>query len=60
MSTYKSTMVFVTCGVTEVSWTVSLLLKIVHCVHPQNELWLSDDFGSNWKKIHDMVCLVKW
>uniref|UniRef100_A0A3P8U071 Sortilin n=1 Tax=Amphiprion percula TaxID=161767 RepID=A0A3P8U071_AMPPE len=25
-----------------------------------NELWLSEDFGSNWKKIHDMVCLVKW
>lgn len=25
-----------------------------------NELWLSQDFGSNWKKIHDMVCLVKW
>lgn len=25
-----------------------------------NELWLSNDFGSNWKKIHDMVCLVKW
>uniref|UniRef100_A0A673CT32 Sortilin n=1 Tax=Sphaeramia orbicularis TaxID=375764 RepID=A0A673CT32_9TELE len=24
-----------------------------------NELWLSQDFGSNWKKIHDMVCLVK-
>nr|XP_040049590.1 sortilin 1b [Gasterosteus aculeatus aculeatus] len=25
-----------------------------------NELWLSEDFGNNWKKIHDMVCLVKW
>lgn len=25
-----------------------------------NELWLSEDLGSNWKKIHDMVCLVKW
>ncbi|XP_032377305.1 sortilin 1b [Etheostoma spectabile] len=24
------------------------------------ELWLSEDFGSNWKKIHDTVCLVKW
>ncbi|XP_068453032.1 sortilin 1b [Clinocottus analis] len=24
------------------------------------ELWLSEDFGSNWKKLHDMVCLVKW
>ncbi|KAM8753841.1 sortilin 1b [Acanthopagrus schlegelii] len=26
----------------------------------KNELWLSEDFGSNWKKLHDMVCLVKW
>ncbi|XP_056278378.1 sortilin 1b [Pseudoliparis swirei] len=25
-----------------------------------NELWLSEDVGNNWKKIHDMVCLVKW
>lgn len=25
-----------------------------------NELWLSQDFGSKWKKIHDTVCLVKW
>ncbi|XP_034000800.1 sortilin 1b [Trematomus bernacchii] len=25
-----------------------------------NELWLSEDFGSNWKKIQDTVCLVKW
>ncbi|XP_008294333.1 sortilin 1b [Stegastes partitus] len=25
-----------------------------------NELWLSEDFGTNWKKIHTMVCLVKW
>ncbi|XP_037540424.1 sortilin 1b [Nematolebias whitei] len=24
------------------------------------ELWLSQDFGTTWKKIHDMVCLVKW
>uniref|UniRef100_A0A3Q3KGR0 VPS10 domain-containing protein n=1 Tax=Monopterus albus TaxID=43700 RepID=A0A3Q3KGR0_MONAL len=24
-----------------------------------NELWLSEDFGNDWKKIHDMVCLVK-
>nr|XP_057940422.1 sortilin-like isoform X1 [Doryrhamphus excisus] len=26
----------------------------------KDELWLTEDFGSNWKKIHDMVCLVKW
>uniref|UniRef100_A0AAY5KBC2 Sortilin n=1 Tax=Esox lucius TaxID=8010 RepID=A0AAY5KBC2_ESOLU len=25
-----------------------------------NELWLSDDFGKNWRKIHEMVCLFKW
>ncbi|XP_036386861.1 sortilin isoform X2 [Megalops cyprinoides] len=24
------------------------------------DLWVSVDFGENWKKIHDMVCLVKW
>ncbi|TKS77504.1 Sortilin Precursor [Collichthys lucidus] len=33
-------------------------------IGPENsgkyELWLSEDFGSNWKKVHDMVCLVKW
>ncbi|XP_068608821.1 sortilin 1b [Brachionichthys hirsutus] len=23
-------------------------------------LWLSEDFGSTWKKIQDKVCLVKW
>uniref|UniRef100_A0A3P9PIZ7 Sortilin 1b n=1 Tax=Poecilia reticulata TaxID=8081 RepID=A0A3P9PIZ7_POERE len=25
-----------------------------------NELWLSEDFGRNWKKIPDTVCLFKW
>ncbi|XP_038871843.1 sortilin-like isoform X2 [Salvelinus namaycush] len=24
------------------------------------ELWLSEDFGSTWRKIHDSVCLVRW
>uniref|UniRef100_A0A8K9XIK4 Sortilin 1b n=1 Tax=Oncorhynchus mykiss TaxID=8022 RepID=A0A8K9XIK4_ONCMY len=24
-----------------------------------NELWLSEDFGEKWRKIHDMVCLAK-
>ncbi|KAJ8260285.1 hypothetical protein GJAV_G00179210 [Gymnothorax javanicus] len=24
------------------------------------DLWISQDFGENWKKIHEMVCLVKW
>uniref|UniRef100_A0A8C7JH61 Sortilin 1b n=1 Tax=Oncorhynchus kisutch TaxID=8019 RepID=A0A8C7JH61_ONCKI len=23
-----------------------------------NELWLSEDFGEKWRKIHDMVCLL--
>uniref|UniRef100_A0A1A7XVQ6 Sortilin n=1 Tax=Iconisemion striatum TaxID=60296 RepID=A0A1A7XVQ6_9TELE len=25
-----------------------------------NDLWISQDFGSNWQKIHSMVCLMKW
>uniref|UniRef100_A0A1A8M547 Sortilin n=1 Tax=Nothobranchius pienaari TaxID=704102 RepID=A0A1A8M547_9TELE len=25
-----------------------------------NDLWISQDFGSTWKKIHSMVCLMKW
>ncbi|KAM9343701.1 sortilin 1b [Pholidichthys leucotaenia] len=24
------------------------------------ELWVSEDFGSNWKKFQDRVCLMKW
>ncbi|KAM9408225.1 sortilin-like [Pholidichthys leucotaenia] len=24
------------------------------------DLWLSEDFGATWRKIHDRVCLVKW
>lgn len=24
------------------------------------DLWLSEDFGATWRKIHDSVCLVKW
>ncbi|KAJ8017219.1 hypothetical protein DPEC_G00015530 [Dallia pectoralis] len=24
------------------------------------ELWLSEDFGENWWKIHEMVCQYKW
>nr|XP_057911256.1 sortilin-like isoform X2 [Doryrhamphus excisus] len=23
-------------------------------------LWLSEDFGATWRKIHDSVCLVRW
>ncbi|KAJ8370221.1 hypothetical protein SKAU_G00102490 [Synaphobranchus kaupii] len=25
-----------------------------------NELWLSQDFGAKWRKIHETVCLAKW
>ncbi|KAG7521388.1 sortilin-like [Solea senegalensis] len=31
---------------------------LVHSTN--NEMWLSEDFGSNWKKVHDAVCLMKW
>ncbi|KAI4826839.1 hypothetical protein KUCAC02_030270 [Chaenocephalus aceratus] len=24
------------------------------------DLWLSEDFGATWRKIHDGVCLVRW
>ncbi|KAM3872372.1 sortilin 1b [Diretmus argenteus] len=45
------------------------LMQIMYNPHDANvllvisnnkELWLSENFGTNWKKIHDMVCLVKW
>lgn len=26
----------------------------------KNELWVSKDFGSNWKNLHETVCIVKW
>ncbi|KAI2661676.1 Sortilin [Labeo rohita] len=25
-----------------------------------HDLWISKDFGAEWKKIHEMVCVVKW
>ncbi|XP_047439794.1 sortilin-like isoform X2 [Mugil cephalus] len=25
-----------------------------------SDLWLSEDFGATWRKIHDSVCLVRW
>lgn len=34
--------------------------NVLLAVSSLNELWLSEDFGENWKKLHDMVCLVKW
>ncbi|KAK2914874.1 sortilin-like isoform X1 [Channa argus] len=24
------------------------------------DLWISEDFGATWRKIHDHVCLVRW
>uniref|UniRef100_UPI003AABE1D8 sortilin-like n=1 Tax=Centroberyx gerrardi TaxID=166262 RepID=UPI003AABE1D8 len=24
------------------------------------DLWLSEDFGTTWRKVHDSVCLVRW
>ncbi|XP_035486895.2 sortilin isoform X1 [Scophthalmus maximus] len=24
------------------------------------DLWMSEDFGATWRKIHDSVCLVRW
>lgn len=26
----------------------------------KDAMWLSKDFGNSWKKIHDMVCMIKW
>lgn len=34
--------------------------KVLVVLSNNNELWQSRDFGSSWRKIHDMVCLVKW
>ncbi|KAG7319278.1 hypothetical protein KOW79_017752 [Hemibagrus wyckioides] len=33
------------------------MLAVISTVY---DLWLSEDFGLHWKKIHDAVCLVKW
>ncbi|KAG7283883.1 hypothetical protein CRUP_034070 [Coryphaenoides rupestris] len=33
---------------------------ILLVISSHNQLWLSKDFGINWTKIHDMVCMVKW
>ncbi|XP_067095330.1 sortilin 1b [Osmerus mordax] len=34
--------------------------NVLMAISSVNELWLSEDFGENWKKLHGMVCLVKW
>ncbi|MCJ8744221.1 hypothetical protein PDJAM_G00115910 [Pangasius djambal] len=33
------------------------VLAVISTVY---DLWLSEDFGLHWKRIHDTVCLVKW
>ncbi|XP_076860731.1 sortilin [Brachyhypopomus gauderio] len=33
---------------------------ILFAISVVSELWISKDFGSSWKKVHDSVCLVKW
>ncbi|XP_068198985.1 sortilin 1b [Antennarius striatus] len=34
--------------------------NVLQATSNDNELWLSEDFGSTWRKIYDRVCLVKW
>ncbi|XP_057681658.1 sortilin 1b [Corythoichthys intestinalis] len=34
--------------------------NVLLAIARKNELWLTKDFGQNWKKIHDRVCKVKW
>ncbi|XP_029911706.1 sortilin 1b [Myripristis murdjan] len=34
--------------------------NVLLVISNDHELWLSENFGGNWRKIHDMVCLVKW
>uniref|UniRef100_A0A7N8X4J6 Sortilin 1b n=1 Tax=Mastacembelus armatus TaxID=205130 RepID=A0A7N8X4J6_9TELE len=33
--------------------------KVLMVVSTNNELWLSEDFGSKWKNVQKLVCLVK-
>uniref|UniRef100_A0A667WU54 Sortilin n=1 Tax=Myripristis murdjan TaxID=586833 RepID=A0A667WU54_9TELE len=33
--------------------------NVLLVISNDHELWLSENFGGNWRKIHDMVCLVK-
>uniref|UniRef100_A0A4W6CJ10 Sortilin 1b n=1 Tax=Lates calcarifer TaxID=8187 RepID=A0A4W6CJ10_LATCA len=32
--------------------------KVLVVLSNNNEMWLSEDFGSNWKKVQDTVCLL--
>uniref|UniRef100_A0A4W4FZ49 VPS10 domain-containing protein n=1 Tax=Electrophorus electricus TaxID=8005 RepID=A0A4W4FZ49_ELEEL len=34
--------------------------NVLVAVCTQNDLWLSENFGGHWTKIHDTVCVVKW
>uniref|UniRef100_A0A4W5JK62 Sortilin n=1 Tax=Hucho hucho TaxID=62062 RepID=A0A4W5JK62_9TELE len=34
--------------------------NVLLVISDTNELWLSEDFGEKWRKIHDMVCQFRW
>ncbi|XP_038138888.1 sortilin 1b [Cyprinodon tularosa] len=34
--------------------------NVLAVLSTRHELWLSEDFGQSWKKIHNNVCLFKW
>uniref|UniRef100_A0A672KDL4 Sortilin n=1 Tax=Sinocyclocheilus grahami TaxID=75366 RepID=A0A672KDL4_SINGR len=33
---------------------------VLAAISVRRDLWISKDFGETWKKIHEMVCVVKW
>ncbi|KAK7135828.1 hypothetical protein R3I94_014487 [Phoxinus phoxinus] len=33
---------------------------VLAVISNKNDLWISKDFGQTWRKIHEMVCVVKW
>ncbi|CAF96817.1 unnamed protein product, partial [Tetraodon nigroviridis] len=44
---------------------IQMLYNPAHCniiltLSVTLDLWLSEDFGATWRKIHDSVCLVRW
>ncbi|XP_053340495.1 sortilin isoform X1 [Clarias gariepinus] len=34
--------------------------NVLAVISTVNDLWLSKDFGANWRRIHYTVCLAKW
>ncbi|XP_012679722.1 sortilin 1b isoform X1 [Clupea harengus] len=34
--------------------------KVLVVISNKHDLWLSENFGSDWRMIHSTVCLVKW